>query len=124
MKSVHVPCSYVLFLGISLNGSVTGPEMTFEAVKMKFEDDTHGYFKDAFPYYARVCFISDIDTCIDKNRNINIRLTFNTCTFFSSSKVCARYEYEFFFFFIPPANKVWGVYRNHPVCPSVRPCTL
>ena len=20
---------------------------------------------------------------------------------------------------IPPANKVWGVYRNHPVCPSV-----
>ena len=40
--------------GISLNGSVTGPEMTFEAVKMKFKDDTHGYFKDAFPYYARV----------------------------------------------------------------------
>ncbi|XP_076102752.1 alpha-2-macroglobulin-like isoform X5 [Mytilus galloprovincialis] len=28
--------------------------MTFEAVKLKFEDDTHGYFKDAFPYYARV----------------------------------------------------------------------
>ena len=25
--------------------------------------------------------------------------------------------------FIPPANKVWGVYRNHPVCPSVYvPC--
>ena len=23
-------------------------------------------------------------------------------------------------FFIPPANKVWGVYRNHPVRPSVR----
>ena len=22
---------------------------------------------------------------------------------------------------IPPANKVWGVYRNHPVHPSVRP---
>ncbi|XP_052100569.1 alpha-2-macroglobulin-like isoform X3 [Mytilus californianus] len=40
--------------GISLNGTVKGPEMTFEAVKLKFEDDTHGYFKDAFPYYARV----------------------------------------------------------------------
>ncbi|VDH93325.1 Hypothetical predicted protein [Mytilus galloprovincialis] len=39
---------------ISLNGTVKGPEMTFEAVKLKFEDDTHGYFKDAFPYYARV----------------------------------------------------------------------
>ena len=25
--------------------------------------------------------------------------------------------------FIPPANKVWGVYRNHPVRPSVHvPC--
>ena len=28
-------------------------------------------------------------------------------------------------FIPPPANKVWGVYRNHPVClsvcPSVRP---
>ena len=22
-------------------------------------------------------------------------------------------------FLYPPANKVWGVYRNHPVCPSV-----
>ena len=22
---------------------------------------------------------------------------------------------------IPPTNKVWGVYRNHPVRPSVRP---
>ena len=22
--------------------------------------------------------------------------------------------------FIPPANEVWGVYRNHPVCLSVR----
>ncbi|CAC5364883.1 LRP1 [Mytilus coruscus] len=40
--------------GISLNGTVKGPEMTFEAIKLKFEDDTHGYFKDAFPYYARV----------------------------------------------------------------------
>ncbi|XP_071167643.1 alpha-2-macroglobulin-like isoform X4 [Mytilus edulis] len=39
---------------ISLNGTVKGPEMTFEAVKLKFEDDTHGYFKDAFPYYARI----------------------------------------------------------------------
>lgn len=101
MKSVHILCSYVLFLGISLNGSVTGPEMTFEAVKMKFEDDTHGYFKDAFPYYARVCFISDIDTCInDRNRNINIPLTFNTCTFFYPSKICAHYEYEIVLFYL------------------------
>ena len=24
-----------------------------------------------------------------------------------------------FTFIIPPANKVWGVYRNHPVCLSI-----
>lgn len=37
-----------------MNGTVEGPEMAFEAIKMMFEDDTHGYFKAAFPYYARV----------------------------------------------------------------------
>lgn len=49
--------SLFLFIAISLNGTMKGPEMTFEAVKLKFEDDTHGYFKDAFPYYARVSYV-------------------------------------------------------------------
>jgi hypothetical protein len=34
----------------------------------------------------------------------------------------SNYPFDIFVLvFIPPTNKVWGVYRNHPVRPSVRP---
>ena len=45
-----------------------------------------------------------------------------------SSKQSSRGQFKFrlcmmnmLFLFIPPTNIVWGVYRNHPVCLSVRP---
>ena len=41
-----------------------------------------------------------------------------TCTSFRNVEK-SKSNVNLKFFFIPPANKVWGVYRNHPVRPSM-----
>ena len=40
---------------------------------------------------------------------------------FSRVLLLARHRTILFTVIIPPANEVWGVYRNHPVCLYVRP---
>ena len=53
------------------------------------------------------------------------QLNINACNICNNENIKVGYQTVFI---PPPANKVWGVSRNHPVRPSVglfvRPCTL
>ncbi|XP_076465640.1 alpha-2-macroglobulin-like protein 1 isoform X2 [Babylonia areolata] len=57
--------------GVQVNGSASGPSVSYEALKMEFLDDSNGYFKPGMPVFGRVK-VSKLDGAPAVNEPVKI----------------------------------------------------